>query len=252
MNRSFIFGVLFLTAFGMFLGMRPVQAGYDCPVYCSAERYREAVREFERHVQRVRYVARCDERLVDDLEDSTSRLRTAARQLNRLDRLCQRFAETDFLHQQVEGVFFGSGVYPPDPRLDACWLNVARTYQALAFEMNQLPCYRAFVTQNRGSCSTNLRTYRSPIRTSSSFNRGSVISIPRPSEVPFGVQIDPTGLRPTVGVSSFDLRGQYSNPRVIQQALPPAQSLPTPPTRRSIQDFDQLRSAVIGAMLQRR
>ncbi|MEL6106142.1 MAG: hypothetical protein AAFU85_08900, partial [Planctomycetota bacterium] len=82
----------------------------ESPLCQAAEYYREAVRRFEREVLRCD-VHRNDERLVDDLEDSTSRLRTAARNPQRLDRLFRAFYETRLFHYQVERVFFIDGIY---------------------------------------------------------------------------------------------------------------------------------------------
>ncbi|MEM6472849.1 MAG: hypothetical protein AAF802_25030 [Planctomycetota bacterium] len=246
MNRSSLLTVSMFALLGVFLGTPSAQAGNNCPVFCSADRYREAVVDFERHVQRVRYVARCDERLVDDLEDSTSRLRSAARQLSRTDRLCQRFAETDALHRQVEAVFFGSGVYPPDPRLEACWVAVVRSYEALAFEFNQLPCYRAYRTRN-GGCAPNLRTLRTPIRTvptlGPQFDQRPFFTNPV-GDIPFGLTID----NGRIGVVPSVTPSNYRQPTPFDRDA----SMPPQFSRRTIQDMEQLRNAVIGAMLQRR
>ncbi|MEO1616754.1 MAG: hypothetical protein AAFV88_12930 [Planctomycetota bacterium] len=253
----------FVVALTCFFGSQRVDAGNDCPVFCAADRYREAVREFERHVLRARYVARCDERLTDALEDSTSRLRSAARQLNRPERICQRFVETDTLHRQVESVFFLSGVYPPDPRLEACWQAVARAYEPLAFELSQFPCYQALNSRSRANCSPNVR-FRTPIRTVPSYDRFGTIAPPQTfapqtfgpqtfGPQTFGPQTFGSQLIINGGDRGYIDRGSFAPPQVIRPQIDPRDTRSTATyTRRTINDIDQLRNAVIGAMLQRR
>ena len=121
------------------LTARPANASHNSPVSRAAECYRTAVKKFELLVIRTRYINKYDKRLVDDLEDSTSRLRSAARNERRWDRTHARFAETAALHVRVESVFFTRTLYPPNPQLEACWTIVSAAFADLEFHMHELP-----------------------------------------------------------------------------------------------------------------
>ncbi|WP_143544172.1 hypothetical protein [Rhodopirellula sp. MGV] len=109
-------------------------AGHDSPLYGAADDYRDAVCDFERLVLREDFVERCDERLVDDLEDSTSDLRSASRDTRRPERLFEQFATTEALHFQVQQTFFESHRYPHCSRLEASWQVVSLRMSHLAAE----------------------------------------------------------------------------------------------------------------------
>ncbi|MCG8648210.1 MAG: hypothetical protein MI861_00165, partial [Pirellulales bacterium] len=81
------------------------------------------VKEFERGVLRGHYDRR-DERLVDDLEDATSELRSAARRPEDLRRLLRVWHEIECLQQRVEAAIFNPVYYPPNPPLARCWQSV--------------------------------------------------------------------------------------------------------------------------------
>jgi len=110
-------------------------ASHDSPLYGATDRYRDAVVDFERHVIRARTFERHDVRLVDDLEDSTSRLRSAARHVHRSPDFDHRFDSAlrtiVKLQDRVEHAIFGQACYRPSPELSRCWSNVVHTYAAV-------------------------------------------------------------------------------------------------------------------------
>lgn len=240
---AFVFTMVLLAA-----ESKPALAGHDSPIYCAAERYREAVRDFERHVLRTRYIARCDERLVDDLEDSTSRLRSAARDLGRLDRLFERFAETDALHCRVEAVFFLQSTYPPNPELDACWRPVAHAYHLLVEQM------RCLGGHHHGGHVSSFGSARHahPVRPS------PPIVIPAPPAVAPGPfygnrlgdrarSFPQTGRFPATGRTPATGRIPFPGAATLQRG-----ASEVPFSRRDVSTRDQLRNAILGALLQRR
>ncbi len=171
-----ILPAMLLSASIMLVLETPVRAGHRSPLECAAEQYRETVREFERLVRRRNYVDRVDERLVDDLENSTSRLTSASRNLRRADRLIERFALTERLHWRVETAFFTRTPYPIDPELEECWILVVRSYENLGAELNRIP---AFCTSRRAGHSHRAAyqspTYRrQPVSTGSRFRSASI------------------------------------------------------------------------------
>ena len=115
-----------------------VSAGHSTPIYQAADDYREAVRDFERQVLRTRGVSSSIKRLVDDLEDSTSDLKSAARDPARFDRLMNRFADNDALHARVEMTFFGDPLCPPTRELAEIWIAVSGSYAAFTYELQYL------------------------------------------------------------------------------------------------------------------
>jgi hypothetical protein len=257
LNKFFLPAIVFATTWWT-AGPDAAQAGHDSPIYCAAERYREAVRDFERHVLRTPRIAHCDERLVDDLEDSTSRLRSAARDPHRLDRLFERFHETEALHHRVEALFFLQGVYPPNPALADCWRPVAYAFAAL---VEQIRCLG-------GQCHVAARPRGAAIGPPASF---------RPSPR--------AGLPPGVGAPGFGAAGfgapgfgaagrfpgnahrgpdwsrhgdvdRFRQPGRVHPGFPGRATLQrdardVPFGRRDISTPQQLRSAILGALLQR-
>jgi hypothetical protein len=234
-------------------------AGHDPPVYCAAERYREAVREFERHVLDVRYIARCDERLVDDLEDSTARLRSAARHCDRPDRLFERFCETERLHRRVEWVFFSSGKYARNIELERCWRHVHHSYGTLVEEIRRLgvghphghrpPHFSHHGTHDgngRGSRFHPDPFYRSeftPTFRPETFG-------PRPA-LSSRSKLSPhaaASQRPTSHYRSARPNLSPVSPLGVQLQRNPRSIVPA---RKTIQSPTDLRAAIVGALLQR-
>ncbi|MEO1524767.1 MAG: hypothetical protein AAFX06_04990 [Planctomycetota bacterium] len=241
MNRWMWMGCI---ALGTVVAVPSAQAA--SPLCQASDQYREAIRRFEREVLRCD-VARVHERLVDDLEDSTSRLRSAARNPERLDRLYRAFYETRFYHQQVERVFFIEGVYPPNPRLDFYWDIATRAYIVLEQEMQRCGSPHGFrpnypVANPVAPVQTCRPSSRLGYSTRINVQVPSVAA-PSPALSPFsiGPALDPRSVRP-------------------QLPLPPAPSV-TPigledrfprtstPTRQSVRDG--YRMVLTGAMLQR-
>ena len=220
------------------------QAGYDSPIYQAAEYYREAVRKFEKVVLRCDFVRRCDERLVDDLEDSTSTLRSAARDTARLDRLYRAFYETRLLHFQVERVFFVHSTYPRHPQLEYYWDIVARAYQNLELQM-----------QRCGS--PNGISYRPRVS----------VQIPAPITCPTPRYIPPAPRSvyvPQPALSPYSPRPALEPRSARPSTLPPTPTISTPriggderfnrtpyPTRQPVASRNGLRVTLTGAMLQR-
>lgn len=216
-------------------------AGHDSPIYCAADRYRDAVCDFERHVYRARYVSKCDERLVDQLEDSTSRLRSAARDCDRPDRLFARFAETDSLHRQVEARLFGHGHYPHDPKLWHCWGQVTHAYREVVCQIRTLqrghhPIHGYHTTQRPPA----------PVYTAKP---------PRYNPDPFYR----SDYGPTFRSETFGPRPALSGPtgRSIQGRTSPSigaqlqRRYPTAPPTRYPSSREEIGAALIGALLQR-
>lgn len=112
-----------------------VRAAHESPLYEAADRYRDVVQQFEDDVRDAKYFNRYDEKLVDRLEDTTSRLRSAARNLDHLDRLFYEWEEVEFLQPRVERAIFGRRCYRPHPPLTRSWDDVLIAYDRLAREM---------------------------------------------------------------------------------------------------------------------
>ena len=124
-----------------------VQAGHDTPLLAAACAYRDAVVGFERHVIRSRYISRYDVRLVDDLEDTTSTLRSAARDPFRGDRFSCAWEDVNILHRRVDSALFGRSCSTRiDPALARCWETVTCALRDLAREVDCLrnPGHRRF------------------------------------------------------------------------------------------------------------
>ncbi len=195
------------------------QAG-DNPIYRASRDYREAVRAFEQVVLRTPRIRSSVERLVDDLEDASARLKLATADPGRFDRLQMRFVATDKLHTRVEMMFFGDPLFPAAPHLEAAWFPVSQTYAVLVNELQYLHQLR-------------------------SAKRGNALPL---------VDHDPVPLNggPTTRSSPHY---RYHVPR--SSSREPDLYSPTAGgdaglTRRVITTEDGLRRAVIGAMLQRR
>ena len=116
----------------VFLVPASVQAGN--PLYESADRFRDAVKCFERDVLRSDFFPREVERLVDDLEDATSGLRSASRDIDDLPRTCRCWEEIKCLMDRVERAVFHPH-YPRCPKLEASWRNVSLHAQCFEREL---------------------------------------------------------------------------------------------------------------------
>ncbi len=225
----------FAGLFFVFLAPRGVEAGGNTPIYAAASDYRDAVRDFERVVLRTPKIRSSVERLVDDLEDSTSDLKSAARDPARFDRLIGRFVTTDALHARVELTFFGDPLYPPEPHLEESWLAVYEAYGRLVYEIRYLQQLRS-AKRGRPVAIIDHRFDQQPRSV-----WGPAIGAP--------VSADPYATRPRgVGDIGPTVRGPSAIPGGAQLQRSARTS---PPTRRIITTPDELRSAIFGALLQR-
>lgn len=125
--------VLFASLFAF----NRAQAGYDDCVYEAADCYRDAVLEFERQVFRNRHSSRDDRRLVDCLEDQTSRLRSAARHPERFQRLCDEASETFDLQEQIDRCITRRPWFTCEPCLHDRWCDVLQAGDRFVAAMEQ-------------------------------------------------------------------------------------------------------------------
>lgn len=125
--------VLFASLFAF----NPAHAGYDDYVYEAADCYRDAVLEFERQVFRNRHSSREDRRLVDCLEDQTSRLRSAARRPERFQRLCDEASETFDLQEQIDRCITRRPWFTCEPCLRDRWCDVLQAGDRFVSAMEQ-------------------------------------------------------------------------------------------------------------------
>ncbi|MEM9586507.1 MAG: hypothetical protein AAGA03_04435 [Planctomycetota bacterium] len=126
-----------IAAAAMMTIASPAYAGHNSPLYRAACQYRDAVCDFEDHVNRTRYIDRYDRRLTDDLEDATSELRSAARRPEELNRLLYAWNTVSSLHTRVELAIFDRPCYPHNPVLEQCFEKVRC---ALAELQKQIDC----------------------------------------------------------------------------------------------------------------
>lgn len=109
--------------------MLPALADADeSRLYRAADRYRDSVQEFERLVHRNQHLDRRHERVVDALEDATARLRGAARDEHRVDRLLQTWRDVATLHRRTEAIVFANPVFPGRAVLAGQWLEVTTAF----------------------------------------------------------------------------------------------------------------------------
>ncbi|TWT80089.1 hypothetical protein CA13_15020 [Planctomycetes bacterium CA13] len=113
------------------------RAAQNSPLYCAADEYRDAVCHFERDVIRLHYIERSDKRLVDRLEDMTSRLRSESRRAKDFDRLVCTWEEIQRLHYAVNAALFNRPCYPCNPKLEACWRRVEYAFHAYSAAFRQ-------------------------------------------------------------------------------------------------------------------
>lgn len=247
-----------------------VFAGNRSPIYNAAHDYREAVRAFERQVLRTPRMPTSVERLVDDLEDSTSRLRSASHDPARFDRLMERFLATDQLHARVQLTFFGDPLCPPGPELESCWIAVDQAYANLSYEIRYLQQIRNIRRGNHVPIvdhgytgqvyQTGPPTLASPINPSNGrpFYQSTYAPTFRPET--YGPRPALSGRSPTPALNPQTIRPAISAPQQsvlrgptgvhhgaqIQRSRPSAV-----PTQRIITTREGLRAAVTGALLQR-
>lgn len=131
-------------------------AGHDSPLYEAACNYREAAKDFERVVDRSRYVSRVQRDLADDLEDASSDLRSAARRPERRTELVTTWQQVQFIQSQVETVIFGNPNCPSRVDLLPCWQEVLCAAAAFEEQLALLPACGVGAFQP---------AYRTPIHT---------------------------------------------------------------------------------------
>ena len=119
-----IFSKLAICMTVAFVGTSTATATHNSPLYRATDEYRDAVKDFERAVDRSRYMDRAQERIADDLEDASSRLRSAARRPERADRLLRAWNETQYLQRRAEVVIFANPNCPSGLELSASWNRV--------------------------------------------------------------------------------------------------------------------------------
>ncbi|QDV61519.1 hypothetical protein [Crateriforma conspicua] len=120
-------------------------ANHDTPLYRAADYYRDAVREFETHSDRARYLDSYTERAIDRLNSAANLLRTAARDPRNTDRLLDRYYDVVGLQDRIEATLFSSGY--ADPRLSACWTDVRRAFTILSTHLELGGAYGGAVTR---------------------------------------------------------------------------------------------------------
>lgn len=153
---------LAVIASAIVLNVSTASAGHDSPLYRAASNYREAVRDFEDHVFRIHYIDRYDKRLVDELEDATSHLRSAARHPDDLRRLLYRYRAVESLHFRVESALFGPDRYRANPVLARCWERVTCAHADLAEEIRCVCGHRGRPSFRHGHIGHGHRDFDSP------------------------------------------------------------------------------------------
>ncbi|WP_182869624.1 hypothetical protein [Stieleria mannarensis] len=261
MRSGSLWAITLVCIFAALLTPRRAEGGSNSPIYAAASDYRDAVREFERVVLRTPKIRSSVERLVDDLEDSTSDLKSAARDPARLDRLLSRFVATDALHCRVELTFFGDPIFPAEPRLEESWIAVHEAYARLVYEVHYLQQLRS-AKRGRPIAIVDHRYdqppayvpapavgdpgVRGPVYRSRTIdgNRSAAAAAVGPYSgsvaSPYGAQLQRS---PGAAFSGAVFSGAVFSGAVSTGAAAP--------TRRIISTPEQLRSAILGAILQR-
>jgi hypothetical protein len=109
-----------------------VQGSGSESLYVLANQYREAVDQFERTLRTVRGIDGADRGLVGRLDDTSSKLRLAAKNPRHLNRLHHEWKSAQSLHAQVEERLFGK--YTPNHELILAWNDVAYSFVVFAEE----------------------------------------------------------------------------------------------------------------------
>ena len=131
--------ILFAVTFSMIGGISSTaRADHDSPLYAAADAYRDAVKAFEDRAKDHDHLPRYDRRLVDQLEDATSDLRSAAKHPEELERLLFHWNNVQPLHSRVDLAIFHRPGYPVSPLLSRSWQRVDITFNQLAAEMSLL------------------------------------------------------------------------------------------------------------------
>lgn len=123
-----------------FLVTTPASAGHNSPLYEAATDYRAAVRHFERAVLRAPCFDRQHERIVDRLEDATSRLRSAARRPDYLYQLQITWNEIQSLQHLVAKTIFGHPFCPVGGELVVRWDRVVQAGAVFAGQLALMHC----------------------------------------------------------------------------------------------------------------
>ncbi len=107
MKAPAVSGILIALAIS-FVSAPRVYGAHETPLYRATLEYREAVLDFEREVFRSNHFDRFAERLADDLEDASGRLKSAGRRCDQFDRLTHAWQEVRCLEPRVaEAIFAG-------------------------------------------------------------------------------------------------------------------------------------------------
>ncbi|MCA9139816.1 MAG: hypothetical protein KDB00_23750 [Planctomycetales bacterium] len=261
-------------AIGVLSAPTALRAGHHSAIYSAADGYREAVRAFERQVLRTPQMPSSVERLVDDLEDSTSRLKSAANDPARFDRLMDRFVATDQLHARVQLTFFGDPRFPPGPELESCWFTVDQAYGDLCYEIRYLQQIRSarrgqsVPIVDHGYVGQSYGVVAPPVAPQINVQNSVIYG-----NSPYRSTYSPTFRLETFGPRPA-LNGYTPAPALNPQTFHPARSSAGPsvyaapsgvphganlqrrdatdaPTRQAITTRNGLRAAVTGALLQR-
>ena len=132
------------------------------PVYDAADRYRDAVKDFERLVFRADDMGRVERTLADSLEDQTSRVKSEARDLDRPDRLSRELEAASRLHTQVEQLILGDPRRPSLAVLIPAWQNVEIAFDQL-IQIIQGPVGGGFAPAPFGPITPPVTSYRAPV-----------------------------------------------------------------------------------------
>ena len=129
-----------LVVFALALSLeRSARANHDHPLERVSREYREAVKDFERCIRRIRGFDRSDERLADDLEDASGRFRSAANRLDRPERLHKAWSEVTFYHHEAGNHFIANPYRGREAAaLLAVWNRADYLYAQLAEQMRGL------------------------------------------------------------------------------------------------------------------
>ena len=111
------------------------------PVYAAAERYRDVVKDFEREVFRADELGRAQRELADDLEDQTSRIRSEARDLDRLDRLAREYQKALVIQSRIEPLVFSGVPGPNYAALSQTWQRVVLAAADLGTQINSISTF---------------------------------------------------------------------------------------------------------------
>jgi len=218
------------------MGTSSAMAGHYDRLEDAADRYRDAVSDFEDHAEDVRTVDRQTLRWIDRLEDAASDLRSASRRPEHSQRLLARFAEVESLQFQVERAVFGRRCPLIEAHLRPCWEGVLLQFDRLAAEVSryQSTCYRTdprFDSRHRSLRPADHYSHRRGGNPYGYYQR----SQPRTPTQP--------GFSRSFG-SPFPSASPFSNPSIGSSRTPFDSMPPGPPGR-------QFGAALIGSLLQR-